>query len=122
MWEIRVSSGLALKSTPPMRLLLIPQRKKPAWQAQVSFFWLVLIYSFSLHKCAHVSNKPPPVPSVQATATVPRAFRWGNSLSLTRKQTRIAEVNDNYSKGHWSREVFKVKRNACAENNTNGLV
>ena len=37
MWEIRVSSGLAFKATPPMRLLFIPQRKKPAWQAQVSF-------------------------------------------------------------------------------------
>ena len=38
MWEIRVSSGLAFKSTPPMRLRFIPQRKKPAWQAQVFFF------------------------------------------------------------------------------------
>ena len=38
MWEIRVSSGLAFKATPPMRLLFIPQRKKRAWQTQVSDF------------------------------------------------------------------------------------
>ena len=38
MWEIHVSSGLAFKATPPMRLLFIPQRKKRAWQAQVSDF------------------------------------------------------------------------------------
>ena len=35
-------------------------------------------------------------------------FVGGNSLSLTRKQTRLAEVDDNYPKGHWSRAVLRV--------------
>ena len=38
------------------------------------------------------------------------AFRWGNSLSLTRKRSnmRIAEVDDSYPKGHWSRAGSRV--------------
>ena len=74
MWEIRVSSGLAFKSTPPMRLLFIPQRKKPAWQAQVSFNLLLFSPQVRTRTRSLRSNKPPPMPSVQATATVPRAF------------------------------------------------